>query len=82
MNTSKGSEQINKDGGVEIKVQSVDYRSPAGHDKEDKPEKKNVEVTHIIDPQRKDLASDYANPGEALSSRVESAKPVSSKQDN
>ncbi|KAI3762997.1 hypothetical protein L1987_53442 [Smallanthus sonchifolius] len=81
MNTSKGNEFINKEGGVEIKVDSVDYRSPAGHGEEDKPVKKEVQVTHVIDSESRDLASEYANPGEALSSRVDSAKLVSSKKD-
>ncbi|KAI7738539.1 hypothetical protein M8C21_032887 [Ambrosia artemisiifolia] len=82
MNTSKGTERINEEGNVEIKVDSVDYQKPAGYDKDDKPVKKKVEVTHVIEPQTKDSASDYANPGEALSSRVDSSKPVSSKEEN
>ncbi|KAI3807173.1 hypothetical protein L1987_23097 [Smallanthus sonchifolius] len=82
MNTSKGTEFINEEGGVEIKVDYVDYRSPAGHGKDDKPVKKKVKVTHVIDSENRDPASEYANPGEALSNRVDSAKPVSSKQDN
>ncbi|KAF5817548.1 hypothetical protein HanXRQr2_Chr02g0054311 [Helianthus annuus] len=81
MNTSKGSERINEEGNVEIKVDSVDYRSPAGYDKDDKPVKEKVEVTHVIDPKTQDPASNYANPGEALSSRVNSAKPSTSKQE-
>ncbi|KAI3807172.1 hypothetical protein L1987_23096 [Smallanthus sonchifolius] len=71
MNTSKGTEFINEEGGVEIKVDSVD-----------KPVKKEMKVTHVIDSESRDPASEYVNPGEALSSRVDSAKPVSSKQDN
>ncbi|XP_023728602.1 uncharacterized protein LOC111876279 [Lactuca sativa] len=71
MNTSKGTERINEEGAVEIKVDSVDYRSPAGYDEKNKPEKEKekVEVTHVINPDSRDPASNYANPGEALSSQ-------------
>ncbi|KAI3684673.1 hypothetical protein L6452_33898 [Arctium lappa] len=61
---SLGYEQINKEGAVEIKVDYVDYRSPAS---KDVPRKEKVEVN----PDTGDKASDYANPGEALSSRVD-----------
>ncbi|EYU25471.1 hypothetical protein MIMGU_mgv1a017269mg [Erythranthe guttata] len=46
MNTSKGTERVNDDGAVEIAVETVDYRTPPGLDKEPIPEK--VEVTHVI----------------------------------
>ncbi|KAM1133926.1 hypothetical protein ACFX19_043823 [Malus domestica] len=42
----EGTEEINKQGAVEIKVDTVDYRSPAGEDKQ--PKKEKVEVVHEI----------------------------------
>ncbi|KAG8377469.1 hypothetical protein BUALT_Bualt08G0036200 [Buddleja alternifolia] len=45
MNTSKGTERVNDEGAVEINVETVDYRSPPGHEQE--PEKEKVEVTHL-----------------------------------
>ncbi|GJU83239.1 hypothetical protein Tco_1285604 [Tanacetum coccineum] len=51
MNTSKDStEQANKDEVKEVKVESVDYRSPARYNDEEKPVKEKVEVTHLINP--------------------------------
>ncbi|KAL8490089.1 hypothetical protein ACS0TY_025836 [Phlomoides rotata] len=50
MNTSKGTETTNEEGAVEIiNVETVDYRKPAGQDKES--EKENVEITHVIRPE-------------------------------
>ncbi|XP_011069717.1 uncharacterized protein LOC105155524 [Sesamum indicum] len=46
MNTSKGTERINDEGAVEINVETVDYRKPAGRDKDAVEEK--AEVTHLI----------------------------------
>ncbi|KAA8537794.1 hypothetical protein F0562_027626 [Nyssa sinensis] len=41
----KGTEEINEQGEVETKVETVDYRSPLGHDSETK--KVDVEVIHL-----------------------------------
>ncbi|KAI3465312.1 hypothetical protein Pfo_021975 [Paulownia fortunei] len=51
MNTSKGTERINEEGAVEVNVETVDYRTPPGRDKE--PQKEKVEVTHLIRPDDK-----------------------------
>ncbi|KAJ9560177.1 hypothetical protein OSB04_005337 [Centaurea solstitialis] len=59
-----GSEFINKEGAVEIRVDSVDYKSPT---KKDEPGKEKVEVNSDSG----DKAGNYANPGEALSSQVD-----------
>ncbi|GJZ42430.1 hypothetical protein Tco_0589316 [Tanacetum coccineum] len=51
MNTSKDStEQANKDEVKEVKVEYVDYRSPARYNDEENPVKEKVEVTHLINP--------------------------------
>lgn len=42
----QGSERINDEGDVEIKVETVDHRSPAGEKSEPKDEK--VEITHVF----------------------------------
>ncbi|GKE57097.1 hypothetical protein Tco_1496282 [Tanacetum coccineum] len=55
MDTSKAiTEEVNKDGVKEIKVECVNYRSPAGYNDEDKPVKEKVVVTHVIDPKGED----------------------------
>nr|GEW18450.1 hypothetical protein [Tanacetum cinerariifolium] len=55
MDASKAiTEEVNKDGVKEIKVECVDYRSPAGYNDEDKPVKEKVVVTHVIDPKDDD----------------------------
>ncbi|KAK6139023.1 hypothetical protein DH2020_027234 [Rehmannia glutinosa] len=56
MNTSKGTERINDEGAVEINVETVDYRTPPGGDKE--PHKENVEITHLT---RTDESPDTGN---------------------
>ncbi|KAF5736085.1 hypothetical protein HS088_TW14G00219 [Tripterygium wilfordii] len=42
---SKGTERINEQGAVETKVETVDYQSPAGEDKDPRLEK--VGVVHL-----------------------------------
>ncbi|KAM5565768.1 hypothetical protein ABKV19_019674 [Rosa sericea] len=59
MNTSKGTEGVNEQGGVETKVETVDFRSPAGEDKE--PVKEKVEILHEI----KDGGANSGNTGAA-----------------
>ncbi|CAN6682205.1 unnamed protein product [Malus baccata var. baccata] len=46
LHLTTGSEETNEQGAVEIKVRTVDYRSPAGEDKQ--PKKEKVEVVHEI----------------------------------
>ncbi|XP_073294360.1 uncharacterized protein [Primulina huaijiensis] len=46
MDSSKESGKANDEGGEEIKVGTVDYRTPAG--RQEDPEEKTVEVTHVI----------------------------------
>ena len=58
----QGREYINKEGAVEIKV---DSKSPT---EKDEPRKEKVEVNSDSG----DKASNYANPGEALSSQIHS----------
>ncbi|KAJ7958202.1 D-3-phosphoglycerate dehydrogenase [Quillaja saponaria] len=43
--STKGSEFANEQGAVETKVETVDYRSPAGEDKE--PTKEDIEIVHL-----------------------------------
>ncbi|XP_062160210.1 uncharacterized protein LOC133867456 [Alnus glutinosa] len=46
MNKSKETEEVNEQGEIETKVETVDYRSPAGRDEEE-PTKEKVEVIHL-----------------------------------
>ncbi|XP_073128748.1 uncharacterized protein [Henckelia pumila] len=47
MDSSKGNGKANDEGGApEIKVETVDYRKPAGREAE--PQMETVEVTHVV----------------------------------
>ncbi|CAK9144196.1 unnamed protein product [Ilex paraguariensis] len=70
-----GTERMNDDGTVEIKVETVDYRSPAGDD--EVPKKENVEVTHLIrtdDGDNRSTGKVMADADAAVTSNLQSAK--------
>lgn len=73
----KGAEKKNEEGAVETKVDTVDYSWPAGHSKEEEPNKEKVEVVHLSQP--KDDSSGGAaglvtDAAAAVASKVQSAK--------
>ncbi|PIN13509.1 hypothetical protein CDL12_13867 [Handroanthus impetiginosus] len=74
METSKGTEKINDDGAVEINVETVDYRTPPGRDKE--PHKEPVEVTHVIPADKEPAGSGnvVAETAAEVAEKLQSAK--------
>ncbi|KAF7137467.1 hypothetical protein RHSIM_Rhsim07G0225100 [Rhododendron simsii] len=58
MSTTKGTGEVNEHGGVEKKVETVDYQKSAGHDDE-QPKKETVEVNEHGGVEKKVETVDY-----------------------
>lgn len=81
----KGTEKKNEEGAVETKVDTVDYSWPAGHSKEEEPNKDKVEVVHLTNPKDDShggAAGLVTDAAAAVASKVQSAKDAISGGDN
>ncbi|WCJ35485.1 hypothetical protein M5689_016740 [Euphorbia peplus] len=70
MNT-QGSERVNEEGGIETKVETVDYRTPAG---EEEPTKGKVGVVHLNRKGKDDEPGVLAKTTAAVTNTLKSAK--------
>ncbi|KAJ4701697.1 D-3-phosphoglycerate dehydrogenase [Melia azedarach] len=70
MSTTKGTEELNEQGAIETKVETTDYRSPAGEDRE--PTKEKVGVVHLT--RNKGSGGVLASAANAVSKTLQSGK--------
>lgn len=80
MDSSKGSGKANEEGGAEVKVETVDYRIPAGRDQAE-PDKQTVEVTHVIhEGEKPGTGNVVAGAAGKVTGAVQSAKEAVSEE--
>ncbi|OIT31362.1 hypothetical protein A4A49_22024 [Nicotiana attenuata] len=70
MDTSKGTERINEEGAVEIKVDATNYKTSVGHEEE--PKKEDVKITHV--PLTYEKRSTADSVAAKVAEKLESAK--------